>query len=324
MYTRKIAYFVIGLVFVLCGSGLSFADYYGSVTDAIGDNDPRNRAGGAYDFASGTARVTGGNLIFSTTFAPGTFSSENWRAAYIYAGIDLDRNPSTGHPGINADDTDSTIFGMDYFVAWGGSSVFPGYGLYRYRAAEGDWFAVDRNLSATYSVSADDPSVGIATVTIPLSDFRGASVGTFNFKFKVNKLTSSNAISTTLDYMPNPGSFGTTAPVPTLSPVASQTILWPPNQQMVPITIQANASDKSGMPVVLSAKIVCNETGSGFWTTPVINQETGVISLSLQAARDGNDKNGRQYTITVTATNHWGNASTSNVTILVPHDQGKN
>ncbi len=83
-----------------------------------------------------------------------------------------------------------------------------------YRAAGGGWLAVDTNLSTTYSVSADDPSVGIATVTIPLSDFGGASVGPFNFEFQVKRVVSSNAITTTLDYMPNPGSFGTTAPVP--------------------------------------------------------------------------------------------------------------
>ena len=111
--------------------------------------------------------------------------------------------------------------------------------------------------------------------------------------------------------------------VPVLAPVASQSILWPPNGKMVPITIQANATDSDGLPVVLTVTVACDESGTGFWTTPAINQTTGVISLSLQAARAGNNKDGRQYTITITATGQSGIPSTANVKIVVPHDQGK-
>ena len=46
---------------------------------------------------------------------------------------------------------------------------------------------------------------------------------------------------------------------PTLAPVVSPTILWPPNHQMVLITITTNALDNSGMPVTLTAQVSCNE-----------------------------------------------------------------
>jgi hypothetical protein len=111
---------------------------------------------------------------------------------------------------------------------------------------------------------------------------------------------------------------------PTLAPVASQTILWPPNGKMVSITIQANASDDSGMPVQLDVAVACNESQEGvsFWTTPVIDESTGVISLSLMSGRFGKGS-GRQYTITIIATDQSDNTSAASVNILVPHDQGR-
>lgn len=112
---------------------------------------------------------------------------------------------------------------------------------------------------------------------------------------------------------------------PILKPRASQTILWPPNHKMVPITIQANASDNSGLMPSLSATVISNEPlddPSGDWTQPVIDQTTGTIALELRADRSGKG-NGRTYTITITATDISGNASSASVKVLVPHDQGK-
>ena len=53
----------------------------------------------------------------------------------------------------------------------------------------------------------------------------------------------------------------TTAPV--LAPTPDKTILWPPNHQMVAVTIFANASDNSGLPVHLTATIASNEPQDG-------------------------------------------------------------
>lgn len=113
---------------------------------------------------------------------------------------------------------------------------------------------------------------------------------------------------------------------PRLAPIVNKAILWPPNHKMVTITIQANASDNGGMPVSLSASVSSNEPvddPAGDWTTPVIDQATGTITLQLRADRLGKG-NGRQYTITITATDQSGNESTASVKIIVPHDQAKN
>jgi hypothetical protein len=41
------------------------------------------------------------------------------------------------------------------------------------------------------------------------------------------------------------------------------------------------------------------------------------------ASRKGNDKDGRKYTIIVTATDNLGNDITKQIEVIVPHDQGK-
>lgn len=117
---------------------------------------------------------------------------------------------------------------------------------------------------------------------------------------------------------------------PTLAPVASQTILWPPNHKMVDLVFQANAADNSGVPPVLSASIFSNEPDTGLfdgdispdWTEPVIDQENGIIYLSLRSERSGSG-DGRSYTIAITATDDSGNSSTASLDIIVPHDRGK-
>jgi len=117
---------------------------------------------------------------------------------------------------------------------------------------------------------------------------------------------------------------------PRIAPDANKTILWPPNHKMVDISINANASDNSGLPVTLSATVTSNEPVNGLgdgdmapdWTSPVINQSTGVITLQLRAERSGSG-NGREYTIAITATDSSGNSSTANSKIIVPHDKGK-
>ena len=118
---------------------------------------------------------------------------------------------------------------------------------------------------------------------------------------------------------------------PTITNVtASPNTLGPPNHKMVNITITTNVNDDSGLPVTLSAAVSSNELQKGLgdgdtapdWTEPVIDQQTGVITLQLRAECSGSG-NGREYTITITATDALGNTSTAPIKILVPHDKGK-
>jgi len=117
---------------------------------------------------------------------------------------------------------------------------------------------------------------------------------------------------------------------PTLGPIeANKTILWPPNHQMVDIIIDTHALDNSGMPS-LSAVVMSNEPQEGLgdgdmapdWTEPVIEQDTGIITLQLRAERSGSG-DGRTYTIAITATDPSYNSSTANLNIIVPHNKRK-
>lgn len=115
---------------------------------------------------------------------------------------------------------------------------------------------------------------------------------------------------------------------PTLSPIANDYMLWPPNHKMANIFIEANASDNSGEPVTLSVIITSNEPQDGLgdgdmspdWTELTIDQENGIIAFQLRAERSGLG-DGRIYTISITATDTSGNSSTANLEIIVPHDR---
>jgi probable HAF family extracellular repeat protein len=111
---------------------------------------------------------------------------------------------------------------------------------------------------------------------------------------------------------------------PTLAPVADKPVLWPPNNKMVDVNIRANVSDDNDLPVSLKAVVSCNESPNGevYWTEPVIDQAKGIISLQLLASRFGYGS-GRQYTITITATDSLGNSNSADVQVLVPRGHGE-
>jgi Tol biopolymer transport system component len=140
-------------------------------------------------------------------------------------------------------------------------------------------------------------------------------------------LTAFDGVNTTIGSIPiNIQVVDTT--LPTLSPVSDKNILWPPNHKMVNVTITANARDNSGGLVTLSALVFSNEPQEGLdsgdtspdWTTPIIDQVNGIITLQLRAERSGNGS-GRVYTVVIRATDQSGNSSQAAVDIIVPHDQ---
>ncbi len=118
---------------------------------------------------------------------------------------------------------------------------------------------------------------------------------------------------------------------PTIMPIPDTTILWPPNHELHPVTIQANAFDDGCPPVTLDAQVVSSEPdddlGDGSTTldcqvVSIDNADGGVIQLLLRAERGGKG-DGRIYTVTITATDACGNSSEGIVEILAPHDKRK-
>jgi hypothetical protein len=116
-----------------------------------------------------------------------------------------------------------------------------------------------------------------------------------------------------------------TPPMITVS--ATPKTLWPPNGRMVPVTISGTITDAgSGVNASTVTYTVIDEYGliqpSGSITN--WNATTGnyTFTIQLQASRNGNDRDGRQYTIIVSAQDIEGNQGSKNTSVIVPHDQG--
>lgn len=92
--------------------------------------------------------------------------------------------------------------------------------------------------------------------------------------------------------------------------------IWPPNNKMVPITING-VTDPDGDAVTITiTAITNNETGSS---------DAGGIGTStaqVKATRFGKGT-GRTYTISFIADDGKGGSTSGSVTVVVPHDQGK-
>jgi len=106
---------------------------------------------------------------------------------------------------------------------------------------------------------------------------------------------------------------------PTITNItATPNILWPPKNQMVPVTLSLDVTDNSDpAPVCEITDVASNEEiFEPAW------EITGLLALDLRAQRYG-ALAGRVYTITVTCTNTSQLNSTATVTVSVPHDQGR-
>jgi len=110
-----------------------------------------------------------------------------------------------------------------------------------------------------------------------------------------------------------------TPPVITIS--ASPATLSPPNGRLVTVAVSGAITDgANGSGVQASTYQVTDEYGqiqpSGSLT--LANGEYA-FSVALQASRRGNDRDGRRYTITVSATDQAGNRGDALTLVIVPH-----
>jgi hypothetical protein len=112
-----------------------------------------------------------------------------------------------------------------------------------------------------------------------------------------------------------------TPPLITVS--ATPTALWPPNGKMVPVTISGTIKDaESGVNASTTAYAVIDEYGliqpSGHSTILDATNGSYAFTIRLQASRHGKDKDGRQYTIIVSAQDNEGNQGSKSTVVTVP------
>lgn len=110
---------------------------------------------------------------------------------------------------------------------------------------------------------------------------------------------------------------------PAITAVATPALLWPPNGKPVSVTVRGTISDTSRL---AGARFkVTDEYGLVQPAGPITVAANGTysVTLSLVADRNGNDNDGRKYTIIIVATDQGGNEGSATTTVIVPHDQGK-
>jgi hypothetical protein len=111
---------------------------------------------------------------------------------------------------------------------------------------------------------------------------------------------------------------------PAISIAASPASLWPPNGKAVAVTIAGRISDsQSGVDPSTAHFSVADSYGEVHPSGAVRLATDGSyrFTVSLPASRNGNDRNGRIYTVTVGAADRSGNAGVHSTTVTVPHDQ---
>jgi hypothetical protein len=113
--------------------------------------------------------------------------------------------------------------------------------------------------------------------------------------------------------------------IPNRPPDVSQAVpsiasLWPPDHQLVPISI-LGVTDPDGDPVTITITSVTQNqpTGPGNFCPDATG--IGSSSVSLRSERNGIG-NFRVYTLLFTATDGRGGSSSGSVNVVVPHDQG--
>ena len=118
---------------------------------------------------------------------------------------------------------------------------------------------------------------------------------------------------------------GDTTPPTVQGAWANPAMLWPPDNRLVPVRLQVQATDNCSAVTWKILSVRCNEpirggNDSKKSTEWIITGDTG---LRLRATRLGNGT-GRVYTITIESRDAAGNKATKDVTVGVPHDQKKN
>jgi uncharacterized lipoprotein YddW (UPF0748 family) len=183
------------------------------------------------------------------------------------------------------------------------------------------WFIsdVDVSLSATdtcsgvasteYSLNGGEwqPYTGTITITS-----EGTTVITYRSTDNAGNVEPTKTLNVQIDK---------TAPSASIS--ADPSRISPPNGKFVPVTLSLNAADAtSGLASV--SYIVNDEYGASV-AIPTRTLSGNSMSwsevLHIEARRDGDDRNGRLYTVTATITDVAGHTSTVTTEITVVHDR---
>jgi len=103
-------------------------------------------------------------------------------------------------------------------------------------------------------------------------------------------------------------------------------VLWPPDHRLDTVTVNGNIGLPAGCSLLEAGYAVDDEyrTYSSLSTFAPSSDGTFVITLPLEAARSGHDKDGRHYFISMYARDEAGITTSPTLTVIVPHDHRMN
>jgi len=109
---------------------------------------------------------------------------------------------------------------------------------------------------------------------------------------------------------------------PTATCTATPSTLWPPNGKPVVVTVSGTITAGTSRLVASTYKVI--DSYGQVQPNGNITLTKGAYSFGvpLIAARNGDDKDGRTYTIYVTGSDTIGNVGACSAVVTVPHDQG--
>jgi hypothetical protein len=192
-------------------------------------------------------------------------------------------------------------------------------GNFNLAASDGQFFV---NSVSPSSLALASGGTGTVTVNlfVPLSAAAGTDDSITLLATSATDPTITNSAVQTFEV-----SAGDSTP-PTITIGANPSSLWPPDHKMVPVVISGTITDaQSGVNAASGTFTVVDEYGlvqpSGTFT---VNADGSyAFTVSLEASRDGNDADGRLYTITIQVSDNAGNLSSGSTIVVVPHDQGQ-
>lgn len=190
------------------------------------------------------------------------------------------------------------------------------------------------NTNVTISLNSTDNEPGGTGVKQIQWSVAGAQVGSSTVPGSTTTVTISAEGTTVLTYFgtDSAGNIETAKSItvkidrtpPVITASANPPVLWPPNAKMVNVAVSGMMADTlSGVNSSTAAFAVKDAYGLVQPSGPVNVTANGTYSftISLEARRDGQDMNGRLYTITVNAKDNAGNAGSATTTVIVPHDR---
>jgi hypothetical protein len=308
------------------------------------------------DVPGGTAHWTfAGNTNYAPASGDATIAITKATAAITvtgYTGVyDGHAHGASGSAtGVNSEDLAGLLnLGSSFTDVPGGTASWTFAGNTNYGSASGSaGIVITRTAAAFSNLSAPVITDHTASATLSGKISLGSLIPTGNVAITLNGATqnapiqadgafSSNFSTTSLTPLHSPyaitysfggdGNFTSTSGTATVTvrdttpPViqataASPATIWPPNKDMVPVTVTASTVDAvDSAPACVVAAVAGNDGA-----TPADWEIIGPASVNLRADRTGHGS-GRRYQITVRCTDASGNAATSVAIVTVPHDQ---